>query len=137
MSGMNVDDLFPSNYVKAGDLNGQEVTVTISNVVKEKVGRQKEELPVIYFAGRQKGLCCNRTNAKTISASLGKNTSSWINNQIVLFPTTVDFQGGQVPAIRVRVPVQQMQSPPVMPPQLPPQTGGGNFPVDVPFYPIW
>ena len=69
---MNINDAFPSNYVKCGDLQGRDVTVTIDKVVMEKLG--DDDKPVIYFRGTPKGLALNKTNASRIGSMLGLDT---------------------------------------------------------------
>ncbi len=88
---MKINQAFPSKYIKAGDLGGKEFTLTISKVTIEDVGGAgtEEEKPILYFAGRQKGVVLNRTNATAIS-----------------HPDTVMFQGKMVDCIRMRVPAQ-------------------------------
>ena len=99
---MNINTAFPSTYLKAADLDGRELTVTISEVVMMDVG--DEEKPVIYFTGSDKGLVANKTNAFEIADSYGEETESWSGRQITLYTTKVPFQGKLVDAIRVRVP---------------------------------
>lgn len=118
---MNINETFPSNYVKASDLNGRDVPVTVSHVVTEKIGNDAK--PVIYFQGKQKGVVLNKTNAMTIASAFGPETDTWNGRQLILMPVWTDYQGKQVQAIRVRpsfpnnqAPVQQQQ----------PSNGGGQ-----------
>lgn len=100
---MNIDDVFPSNYLKASDLGHSQPVVTIDRIEVEPVGRSKEMKPVVYFAGKQKGMVCNKTNAKKIAEiAVSKDTDDWHGVQIRLFATEVDFQGDTVEAIRVK-----------------------------------
>ena len=95
-------DVFGSQYLKAGELQGREATVTIESV-KVVTLNDKRKLAIKFF-GKQKGFVVNKTNSRTIERAYGPNTDGWINNQIVLYPAMVDFQGEQVEAIRVRIP---------------------------------
>jgi hypothetical protein len=65
---MKISQLFPSKYVKAVDLNGKTVTLTIAKLAIEELGHgpEKERKPVLYFERATKGLVLNRTNAMTI-----------------------------------------------------------------------
>jgi len=99
---MNINDAFPSQqWLKAGDLQGRDVTVTISHVASEDVGDGSK--PVVYFQDKEKGLVLNRTNGSTIADLHGIETNNWQGKQITLFPTQVDYRGQQVAAIRVRL----------------------------------
>ena len=102
---MKVSDQYSSSWLKATDLRGQPITVTISDVKMEQVGQDHKM--VCYFQGKDKGLVLNKTNATTIATSLGDETMGWGGRQIVLMPTKVNFQGQMVDAIRVSVPVDQ------------------------------
>ena len=97
---MQISSAFPSNYVKAADLKGNNVIVVMARVEMEKIGN--DEKPVLYFQGKDKGLVLNRTNSNNIAHLYGDDTDDWAGREIVLFPAMVDFQGKTVEAIRVR-----------------------------------
>jgi hypothetical protein len=100
---MKIGDVFPSNYLKASDLNGSVVPVTIDHVAIEAVGREKESRPVLYFVGKSKGVVLNKTNAKKIAELAGTDeTDDWAGIQIALFPAMVEFQGESVESIRIK-----------------------------------
>jgi hypothetical protein len=99
---MKVSEAFPSKYLSAADLNGQNVRVTMGTVDMEKVGEDMK--PVLYFRGKSKGLTLNKTNSKTIAEAYGDEMDDWNGQELVLFPVMTDFQGKQVEAIRVRMP---------------------------------
>jgi arabinogalactan endo-1,4-beta-galactosidase len=111
--GINVNDAFPSNYLKAADLQGRQVSVAMANVAYEKMGDDTKL--VLYFAGKEKGLVLNKTNANNIAAIYGQDTDGWIGKSVVLVEALVDFQGRSVPAIRVRGPVQTSRPSPNAP----------------------
>ena len=79
---MNIHDLFPSKYIKASDLNGQDLDLVIEEVVLETVGG--EELPIVYFEGAQKILVLKPTNGRTIASIYGPETDNWIGQSITL-----------------------------------------------------
>ena len=97
----NLDDLYPSKYVKVVDLAGNTHAVVIDRLEVETMPKG-EKKPVLYFTGRQKGLVLNKTNADAIAASYGKNTDSWIGKKIDLFSTRVSGPNGMTDGIRVR-----------------------------------
>ncbi len=102
---MNINDAFPSKYLKAGDLPEEgSQQFTIEAVRMEDIGKEKESKPVIYFAGDSKGLVCNKTNARTIAKALGsEDFDDWIGKSIHLWRAEVEFQGEMVEAIRVKI----------------------------------
>lgn len=106
---MNIDNAFPSKYIKASDLENRDAPVTMGQVVMEEVGG--DQLPVLYFQGKQKGLVLNKTNSSTISKLYGGETSGWAGNPITLFPTQTDYAGKQVECIRIRLAAPQSPSP--------------------------
>ena len=102
---MRVSDLFPSRYIKAGDVIEPQI-VAIRELQVEEIGQGKdaENKPVLYFHNRQKGLVLNVTNARTIEDAYGIETDAWPGKSIELFSTKVDFKGDRVDGVRVRVP---------------------------------
>lgn len=97
---MNINDQFPSKYLKAADLNGGEAVVTIKDCVMETLGEDRR--PVLYFAGKEKGVVLNKTNATNISDAYGGDTDEWVGKKVVLYTAYVDFQGRSMEAIRIR-----------------------------------
>lgn len=108
---MNKNDMFPSKNLKASDLNGKAVVVTITEVTMEKLG--DDEKPVVHFRGKEKGLVLNRVNSDTIAMVLGTDeTDEWTGGKITLYPTKTDFQGKRVDCIRVEDTPPGYQRPP-------------------------
>lgn len=97
--------MFDAPYVGAWDLDGRDVTLTISRVeagtITGNSGRTAKK-PIVWFEKTEKGLVLNRTNAKTVAALYGKNTDTWAGKRITLFATTTSFGGETVECIRVR-----------------------------------
>jgi hypothetical protein len=100
---MNLDDAFPSKYLKASDLPEEGVmSLTIDKVEIQEIGMEKQRKPVISFEESEKGFVCNKTNANTIARIIGsRNTDDWHGKTIKLFRTEVEFQGEMVESIRV------------------------------------
>ena len=125
---MDINNSFPSNYLKAADLQNKTVKLTIRTVIEEKMG--SDIRPVLYFQGKDKGMVLNKTNAMTIAQMFGPETDNWNGGTIEVFPAFVDYQGKQVQGLRVRMPVQQ-QAPAARPAAAPPRqpapadAGGG------------
>lgn len=99
---MRISSAFPSNYLKAADLQGKSVKVSIDRVELEDIGGDYK--PVLYFTGKDKGMVLNKTNSNNIATAYGDETDAWSGKEIVLFEAMVDFQGRTVPAIRVKLP---------------------------------
>lgn len=99
---MRMSEEFPSKYLKADDLRGREVRVTISRVEREKMGDDFK--PVVYFNGKEKGVVLNKTNAFTIANAYGDETNDWFGNDVILFSVMTEYGGKTTPAIRVRLP---------------------------------
>lgn len=100
---MDINSIFPSNYLRAVDLNGHKVNCRVRDVSLESLG--DETKPVLYFSGKDKGLVLNKTNAQIIAATYGPETDNWLDKEVTLYPAKVQFQGRMVDAIRVEVPV--------------------------------
>jgi hypothetical protein len=96
--------MFPSKWLAAADLNDSDVTLTVSDVTQEMVGQgdNGDMKWIVFFRERDKGLVLNKTNASSISSIYGDDTDEWIGQQVVLYPTEVDFQGKKTEAIRVK-----------------------------------
>jgi hypothetical protein len=100
---MNITSAFPSTFLKAADLQGKRVTVSIDKVVMEDIGG--EHKPVVKFQGKDRGIVLNKTNAQMIAEIAGTDeTDDWKGVKVVLYPTKTDFQGKRVDCIRVDYP---------------------------------
>jgi hypothetical protein len=106
---MKISETFPSKYLKASDLQGRDVKVVMQHVEMEKLGDDLK--PILYFKGKDKGLCLNKTNSNTIADAYGDDTDDWGDQPLVLFSVMVDFQGKVGPAIRVRAPTARDRKP--------------------------
>lgn len=102
---MRISAAFPSDYLKAADLQGRQVKVKIDRVEIKEIGGEPK--PILYFVGKEKGVVLNKTNASNIAAAYGDDTDDWQDAEVILFEAMVDFQGKTVPAIRVRIPPRQ------------------------------
>lgn len=99
----NIQDAFPSNYLKASDIRGAEPVVTIDHVAFEPVGRQREMKAVLYFKGKDKGLVLNKTNATKITSLTGSpETDDWTGMRIKLYATETEFGGETVECVRIK-----------------------------------
>jgi len=110
---MNIYDVFPSKYVRASDLAGRTVTVTIDRLALEEVGAppKTERKPVLYFRRATKGLVLNRTNGMALAALYGPETDNWIGKTVQLYVAQVRAFGSVQDAIRLRAAVQPAPTP--------------------------
>jgi hypothetical protein len=112
----NINDLFPSTFLKAYDLKGKTPTVTIDRVEFQQVrgGRTGtvETKPIVYFAGKGKGLLLNKTNARTIIQITGSAiTEDWRGAVLTLFATVDTFGKEKHDVIRIKAPAVSQTSP--------------------------
>jgi hypothetical protein len=100
---MKRNEAFPSKYLKAADLDGGDLTVTIDHLEWEEVGKEKTSKPVIHFSGKTKPWILNGTCWDKIVEVTGLDDSDdWDGSRITLFVTEVPFGREMVDAIRVR-----------------------------------
>ena len=94
-----------SKYLKAADLD-KEKKFRIKSATDEVVGigDDKEHRLVLWFTNDERGLVLNRTNIRTLREAFGDVVDGWIDKVIAVYPTSVDFRGKLVPALRVRIP---------------------------------
>src|SRR5689334_11893046 len=86
------DELYPGRFIKAGDLKGQKVTLTISDVNLERlVGDKGEQTKgVISFEKTDKSLALNKTNGICLKSMFGRMVQEWIGKRVTLFADTWD-----------------------------------------------
>lgn len=96
-------------YLKAENLKpNEERSLTITNVKEESIGAKR--VAVVYFQGEETGLVLNQTNAKFLRQAFGDDTTNCHGANVVLFRTSVDYNGQMVPALRLKLP--RGQTPP-------------------------
>ncbi|MGI0034338.1 MAG: hypothetical protein ACRD98_00520 [Nitrososphaera sp.] len=101
---MNFNSLFPNKYLAASDVADAPLHAVMDSVTFESLpdGAQK---PCVHLRG-EKSFILNRTNGIAIAAAYGEETDAWYGKPIILFQETVPFKGKYVPAIRVKIPVE-------------------------------
>jgi hypothetical protein len=101
-------NMFDRDYIGHWDIGeGRDAVVVIATVEAKKVGegipgRKADRKPILKFEGKDKGMVCNKTNAKAIAAMYGNDTREWVGKPIALYVTTTSSPDGTVPCIRVR-----------------------------------
>ena len=98
---MKLDQIFHGESLKASDLQGKEVRLTITGwALKELDDGNKPEL---RFAETERTLIVNKTNAMAILDETGlDDLDEWKGVQIVLYATKTDYAGKRVDCIRIR-----------------------------------
>ena len=103
---MKRSDVFKGKYLKAEELCGRSVTVTIERTDMEDITNSQsgntEQKAVVYFRGKEKGLVLNQINWTSIEDQWGDETDGWPGRQITLFATTTPFGGKIVPCLRIK-----------------------------------
>ena len=123
---MDITGAFPSNYLKADDLQGQEVDVQIAGCnMTELDGDHK---PVINFVGKEKGMILNKTNATTISGLYGTDTDKWHGQWITLFAAQTTYGGKACMGLRVKLQAPNVGGAPQTATAPPAQTGSPDVP---------
>jgi hypothetical protein len=81
------DELYPNRFLKAGQLKGQKVTLTIASVHSEELEGEtgKKWRGVMTFAGKDAQLVLNRTNGECLKSMFGRTVKDWIGKRITLF----------------------------------------------------
>lgn len=132
---MQITTAFPSEFLRAADLQGRQIEVVMDRVEMKEIGGDQK--PVLYFEGKQRGLVLNKTNAGTISDTYGDETEGWAGEHVIIYPAETDYQGKRVPCIRVKVPRPQSRvaepQRAVAPPQAPPNSASINIEDEIPF----
>lgn len=122
----NINDAFPSKYLKTSDLGGHEPIVTIDRVEWEPVGRDRDMKAVLYFVGKKKAIVLNKTMANKLTEITGSAiTEEWHGQQVKLFASEATFGGDTYDVVRLKAAtngkpkMQRMTKPDPPPPPSP------------------
>jgi hypothetical protein len=106
MKNLNLDSIFPSNYIKATDVEDGEVQVAITDIKMEDIGQDadKESKAVVYFDHfGSRGLVLNKTNGIALAEISGsRSCDDWIGLQVTLYKDKTSFQGRRVDCLRIK-----------------------------------
>ena len=126
------DDVFPSKYLKAADLNGKPLTVTIVSApletLKNPEGKEQTKT-ILYLRGTKKLLPLNiKLTGTAVADVTGEGDSEdWAGHKIELYPAKTQMRGKTVDCIRVRAPEQ-----PKSPTKQKPPAAGTKRPIKKP-----
>ena len=96
---MNINDIYGSSeWVRAADLQGRKVRVRIVSLESTELKRQDRTVKQIAltFAGKDKRLGLNITNARMVASMLGDDPDQWLQQDIVLYPSKTPNASGQI-----------------------------------------
>ena len=102
-----------SKYISAKDLpDGWSQLLTIRDVQVEQVGRDKEHKHVIYFDGKEKGWVLSAViNKNRLVKAFGEHERDLIGKQVELRREMTEYQGDDVPCLRVHIPLAEGDEP--------------------------
>jgi hypothetical protein len=86
--GLSYDALFPGRFIKAGEMSGKPVTMTIADVYLDHLegedGREKPQA-IVSFKETKREWALNKTNAQCLLAMWGPDSGDWITKHVTLF----------------------------------------------------
>jgi hypothetical protein len=92
--------LYPGRFIKAGELLGKKVTLTIRDVDLEELqgedGKPKVKA-ILAFAETEKMHVMCKTNGVCLKEMFGTEIANWVGKQVTIFPDTWNGE----PAIRI------------------------------------
>lgn len=104
--GLSYDQLFPGRFIKSGEFQGKDVTLTIAKVRIEELEGDggKKVKGIVSFRETKKEWVLNRTNGECLKAMWGKETDNWLGKRVTLWPAPFNdnLTGEKTTAIRVR-----------------------------------
>jgi hypothetical protein len=121
-----ISEVFPSKYLKASDLQGNEHKVIIAGVVTERFSDDTK--PVVSFRGWTKTCPINKVVSLFLADALGDDTEAWVGKAVIILPTTQPFQGKTFPVVRFRMPAARDAKMPVSTSMPPPAADDGEEP---------
>jgi len=93
------DQLYPGRFIKAAELLGKKVTLTIADIeLEDLVGDDGTKTKcIVSFKDKQKKLVACKTNGLCIKHMFGKELANWLGKRITIFEDTWNGE----PCIRV------------------------------------
>lgn len=104
--GFSINKEYPGRFLRGSDMSGLKVDLVIKNVKREKVFsmKDKKDIPklVIYFEGKDKGVCLGKQRAMDLRDLFGDDTDKWIGKSIKMYAEEKDIFGKKVNVIRFK-----------------------------------
>lgn len=84
------DELYPGRFIKAADLKGKNVTLTIASVDLEELegDKGKQIKGIVAFEKTEKMLALNKTNGICLKEMFGKKLAAWVGKRVTLMPSS-------------------------------------------------
>jgi predicted YcjX-like family ATPase len=100
---VDYDELYPGRFIKAGDLKGRDVNLTITKVRADELEgtKGKQIKGVLTFKETKKEIVLNRTNGECIKAMFGRKLADWVGKRVTFYPAKIESEVADL-AIRVR-----------------------------------
>lgn len=89
MSSLTYDQLFPGRFVKAGEMNGKQATLTITKVYLDGLETESgatEQRAIVSFKETSRELVLNKTNAQCLLAMWGPDSGDWLGKRVTIYP---------------------------------------------------
>ena len=107
---MKFAQMVQSKYLKAADFT-EPVKLTVKRFAVERMDNG-DEITVLYFMEREKGLVLNKTNITTLENEFGEDSGEALGKQLVLFLVdTTKKDGTPCKGMRLRAPKQAVKKP--------------------------
>jgi len=87
--GLTFDQLFPGRFIKAGEMHGKPVTLTIKSIYLDEMEREdgtEKAQAIVTFKEIKREWALNRTNASCLRAMWGDDTDKWLGKRVSLYP---------------------------------------------------
>ena len=122
---MNINQIYSGgDYLRAEDLKGRDVTVTINGYQVQEFENdgKRDKKVVLQFAGTDRALVCNKTNAANLASAYGEEVDNWVGQKILMRAERVMYAGrlvdglraypvGQAPATHGQAPADPLGAP--------------------------
>ena len=97
---MNLNEIYPSKYLRGADLGGRSALVKIERVTLEEFydleQRAEVRKPVLYLEGKKKAVILSKSLAYSIAGILGsENLEDWKGKTFVLYSERKLVYGNQ------------------------------------------
>jgi hypothetical protein len=103
---VSLANLFPGRFLKSEEMRGRDATLTISDVLIEKMEDKKKGMVdrlILSFRETERQLLVNKTNAECMKGLFETDRPArWVGRKVTLYPVTVEAFGAPTLAIRVR-----------------------------------
>lgn len=97
---LHYDELYPGRFLKAGELQGKKVTLTIESIEMEELEGEggKKMKPIFAFRETNRQIPWCKTNGICMKEMFGPEVQAhWVGKRVTFFPT--EWNGE--PAIRI------------------------------------